>query len=339
MNRQGRSRAASGQGRSVHDPVKRAIRSAGRAEKDAAAASAQAAVDAKRGKGQGKPPRATSASAKAAPSPRKEEPARASRDTGGFHSQALARPAGRQRSIRPSMTPEREEGAAVPRPRGDRGGAKGKAGGGTVAAPMRDKGPPRYIAFHKPYGVLSQFTADSGQRALREFGLPSEVYAAGRLDMDSEGLLLLSNDGAFINRLLSPHHGHARSYLVQVEGIPDDPTLDRLRGGVILRDYTTRPAQVERVTDEPDLPPRDPPIRERRHIPTAWLKITLTEGRNRQVRRMTAAVGHPTLRLVRVSIGALDLGDLPQGCWREVSRRDVLPPPAPSPSSDHAKPA
>ncbi|GAA0581158.1 pseudouridine synthase [Caenispirillum bisanense] len=327
MNRQGRSRAASGQGRSFHDPVKRAIRNAGRAEKEATAAD-DAAAAAGRGKNPGKGKARADKHAKAAPSPRKEEPARASRDTGGFHSQALARPASRQRSIRPPAAPEREEEAAAPRPRGgSRGRGNGPAAATAAGGPRRDKGPLRYIAFHKPYGVLSQFTAESGQRALREFGLPAEVYAAGRLDLDSEGLLLLSNDGTFINRLLSPHHGHARSYLVQVEGIPDDVALDRLRGGVTLRDYTTRPAQVERVEGEPDLPPRDPPIRERRHIPTAWLKITLTEGRNRQVRRMTAAVGHPTLRLVRVSIGALELGDLPQGCWRDVARRDVLPPP------------
>lgn len=184
---------------------------------------------------------------------------------------------------------------------------------------------PRYIAFHKPYGVLSQFTAESGHRALSEFGLPAGVYAAGRLDMDSEGLLLLSNDGAFINRLLNPRHGHERSYLVQVEGVPNPAALNALRDGVRVRDYITRPARVDVLDSPPNLPPRDPPIRERRHIPTTWLKITLTEGRNRQVRRMTAAVGHPTLRLVRVSIGALALGDLPRGQWREVKRKDVLP--------------
>lgn len=339
MNRQGRSRAASGQGRSFHDPVKRAMRAAGRAAAtDRPAEPAEAgcerpspARDATKGKGKGgggkgKAPRTASASAKAAPSPRKAEPARAA-ETGGTSSggvirkQGLSRPQGRDRVVRAPGAPEREEGAAVQRHRTGRA----RTGKPQDPRPSRDKGPLRYIAFHKPYGVLSQFTAESGQRALAEFGLPAEVYAAGRLDMDSEGLLLLSNDGAFINRLLSPHHGHERSYLVQVEGSPDDAALDALRSGVELRGYTSRPAKVERLEAEPTLPPRDPPIRERRHIPTTWLRITLTEGRNRQVRRMTAAVGFPTLRLVRVSIGALDLGDLPQGTWREVSRRDVLP--------------
>lgn len=321
MNRQGRPRAASGQGRSFRDPVKRAMRAAG----------AEADRDEPKGKGRDK----ASGSAKAAPSPRKAEPARAPEPTaktragggGVIRQQGLAKEGPRRRVVRSPAAPEREEGAAVTRHRGT--GAKARPPKGVAAAPARpprDVAPPRYIAFHKPYGVLSQFTAESGQRALAEFGLPAEVYAAGRLDMDSEGLLLLSNDGAFINRLLSPHHAHARSYLVQVEGVPDEAALDRLRQGVELRGYTSRPAGVERLDAEPDLPPRDPPIRQRRHIPTTWLRITLTEGRNRQVRRMTAAVGHPTLRLVRVAIGGLTLGDLPPGQWREVARRDVLPP-------------
>lgn len=322
MTRQGRSRAAAGQGRSFHDPVKRAIRSAGEAEKD----TPRPATTKGTGKGTGKirPPR--DGSAKAAPSPRKAEPARAAepgaKSAGGVvRAQGLAKPQRKERVVRAPATPEREDGAAVQRHRT----GKARPAKARDPRPPAEKGPPRYIAFHKPYGVLSQFTAESGHRALKEFGLPAEVYAAGRLDMDSEGLLLLSNDGAFINRLLSPRHGHERSYLVQVEGTPDEAALDTLRTGVELRGYTSRPAKVERVEGEPPLAPRDPPIRERRHIPTTWLKITLTEGRNRQVRRMTAAVGHPTLRLVRVSIGALDLGDLPQGQWREISRRDVLP--------------
>lgn len=196
--------------------------------------------------------------------------------------------------------------------------------------PSRPREGRRYVVLHKPYGVLSQFTEDvPGQATLRAFDLPPGVYPAGRLDRDSEGLLLLSDDGPFIKRLLDPARGHPRTYLAQVEGIPDDAALDRLRGGVDIRVgkdlHHTLPCAVERLDAEPDLPPRDPPIRYRAEIPTTWLRLTLTEGKNRQVRKMTAAVGHPTLRLVRVAIGALALGDLPQGAWREVRRQDILP--------------
>lgn len=189
--------------------------------------------------------------------------------------------------------------------------------------------PSRIIALHKPFDVLSQFTPDvPGQRTLAEFGLPSGVYPVGRLDRDSEGLLLLSDDGAFIKRVLDPARGHKRTYLAQVETVPDDDALAALRGGVTIRlngkAYRTRPCEAERLDAEPALAPRDPPIRYRAAIPTAWLKLSLIEGKNRQVRRMTAAVGCPTLRLVRVAIGALDLGDLAQGAWREVTRDDVL---------------
>ncbi len=188
---------------------------------------------------------------------------------------------------------------------------------------------PSIIAFNKPYGVLSQFTEDvPGQRTLSEFGLPAGLYPVGRLDRDSEGLLLLSNDGAFIDRVLTPKRGHPRTYLAQVENIPDDEALAFLREGVSIRvggkTYRTRPCQAELMVEEPDLPPRDPPIRHRVAIPTAWLRLTLTEGKNRQVRRMTAAVGFPTLRLVRIQIGHLPLGDLASGAWRPVSSRDVL---------------
>lgn len=322
----GRNRAASGQGRSLRDPVKRAVREAGVARKDAPETGATKAKPSPR---KTEPARASAATDKAAPSP----------DRKPRKPLAKGKPAQAPRSVRPAPDLARDD--AIPRKRGRPVKAPGLAavegvpdriGGGSrrpspsVAPPRpRTAGELRYIAFHKPYGVLSQFTAESGQRALAEFNLPEGVYAAGRLDMDSEGLLLLSNDGNFINRLLSPMQGHARSYLVQVEGEPDDAALATLRQGVRIRDYTTRPARVERLTDDPGLPPRDPPIRERRHIPTTWLRITLTEGRNRQVRRMTAAVGHPTLRLVRVSIGDLSLGDLRQGTWREVKRKDVLP--------------
>lgn len=187
----------------------------------------------------------------------------------------------------------------------------------------------RYIAFHKPNGVLSQFTDDRGRPTLAAFGLPPGVYPAGRLDRDSEGLLLLTDDGPFIKRLLDPRQGHGRRYLAQVEGVPDSAALAALSGGVTLGDWRTRACQVALLPTAPDLDPRDPPIRVRRSIPTAWLEITLSEGKNRQVRRMTAAVGHPTLRLVRVAIAALTLGDLGPGTWRTVAPSTILPAPAP----------
>lgn len=184
---------------------------------------------------------------------------------------------------------------------------------------------PRLIAFNKPYGVLSQFTPEAGHPALDRFGLPPGVYPAGRLDRDSEGLLLLCDDGPLIARLLDPKRGHPRTYLVQVEGKPGPEALDRLRRGVVLKDGPTRPAEVRAIDEPAWLWRRDPPVRFRRSIPTSWLELTLREGRNRQVRRMTAAVGLPTLRLVRVRIGQLELGDLAPGTWREVdSRSNVI---------------
>ncbi|MBW8726884.1 MAG: pseudouridine synthase [Inquilinus limosus] len=182
----------------------------------------------------------------------------------------------------------------------------------------------RYVVFHKPYGVLSQFTPEGRWRGLNEFGLPPGIYAAGRLDADSEGLLLLTDDGPLIKRLLDPKHGHPRTYLAQVEGDPAEEALTALAGGIALTDGPTRPCGIERLAEEPDLPPRDPPIRSRQSIPTAWLQLTLTEGRNRQVRRMTAAVGHPTLRLVRVALGNLTLGELAPGTWITVDREEIL---------------
>lgn len=182
----------------------------------------------------------------------------------------------------------------------------------------------RYIAFHKPYGVLSQFTGEPGQRTLAEFGLPSGVYAAGRLDKDSEGLLILSDDGVFIKRLLDPDHGHSRSYLVQIEGNPAQEDLKRISRGVVIKGYRTKPCRAELLSEPPALEPRVPPIRTRLSIPTAWIRVTLNEGKNRQVRRMTAAVGFPTLRLLRDTMGKLALKDLTQGCWREVRRQDIL---------------
>ena len=170
------------------------------------------------------------------------------------------------------------------------------------------------IAFNKPYGVLCQFTDRSAppRPTLAGFGLPPGVYAAGRLDHDSEGLLLLTDDGALAHRLTDPRHKQPKTYWVQVEGEPDEAQLAVLRSGVQLRDGPTRPAQVERI-DLPALWPRDPPVRFRKTVPDAWLQLEIGEGRNRQVRRMTAAVGLPTLRLVRVAIGGHRLDGLLPG--------------------------
>jgi 23S rRNA pseudouridine2457 synthase len=173
------------------------------------------------------------------------------------------------------------------------------------------------IAFNKPYGVLCQFTDRSTppRPTLAGFGLPPDVYPAGRLDHDSEGLLLLTDDGALAHRLTDPRHKQPKTYLVQVEGDPQPAQLDALRRGVELNDGPTRPAHARRI-EPPALWPRDPPVRFRRTVPDAWLEIIITEGRNRQVRRMTAAVGLPTLRLVRVAVGAHVLGDLAPGARR-----------------------
>ena len=173
------------------------------------------------------------------------------------------------------------------------------------------------IAFNKPYGVLCQFTDRSipPRPTLAGFGLPPGVYAAGRLDHDSEGLLLLTDDGALAHRLTDPRHKQPKTYWVQVEGEPDEAQLAALRSGVQLRDGPTRPAQVERI-DPSALWPRDPPVRFRKTVPDAWLQLEIGEGRNRQVRRMTAAVGLPTLRLVRVAIGGHRLDGLLPGQWR-----------------------
>ena len=176
------------------------------------------------------------------------------------------------------------------------------------------------IAFNKPYGVLCQFTDRSipPRRTLAEFGLPAGVYPAGRLDFDSEGLLLLTDDGTLAHRLTDPRHKQLKTYWVQVEGDPQPAQLRALREGVLLNDGPTRPAQVRRLDPPPALWPRDPPVRHRKTVPDAWLEIVISEGRNRQVRRMTAAVGLPTLRLVRVAIGPYRLDDLPPGQWRRL---------------------
>ncbi len=176
------------------------------------------------------------------------------------------------------------------------------------------------IAFNKPYGVLSQFTDRSAQgtdarRTLAAFGFPAGVYAAGRLDLDSEGLLLLTDEGALVHRLSDPRHRQFKTYWVQVEGTPQEAQLQALRRGVTLNDGPTRPAQA-RLIDTPSLWPRDPPVRARKTVPDAWLELSIREGRNRQVRRMTAAVGLPTLRLVRIGVGDVHLKGLPPGEWR-----------------------
>jgi len=175
------------------------------------------------------------------------------------------------------------------------------------------------VAFHKPYGVISQFLPKGGWRTLAEFGLPARVSPAGRLDADSEGLLLLTDDGALQHRLTDPRFEHPKTYWAQVEGAPTDAALAPLRTGIAIRDYVTRPAEVRLLEPAPELPPREPPIRTRKHIPDRWIELVLHEGRNRQVRRMTAAVGFPTLRLVRVAIGAIRIDGLAPGEWREVA--------------------
>ena len=173
------------------------------------------------------------------------------------------------------------------------------------------------VAFNKPFGVLCQFTDRSlpPRPTLAGFGLPPDVYAAGRLDHDSEGLLLLTDDGALAHRLTDPRHKQPKTYWVQVEGAPQPAQLQALRDGVELRDGRTRPARAELI-DPPSLWPRDPPVRFRKTVPDAWLQLVIGEGRNRQVRRMTAAVGLPTLRLVRVGVGEHGLDGLMPGQWR-----------------------
>jgi len=179
------------------------------------------------------------------------------------------------------------------------------------------------LVFNKPYGVLSQFTPDgSPNRMLAEFGFPKGVYPIGRLDADSEGLLLLSDEAGLNTRLLDPEQGHRRTYWAQVERIPTPEALAALAGGVKIQEYTTRPCKAWLIDPQPEVPPRDPPIRMRKSVPDCWIALELTEGKNRQVRRMTAAIGHPTLRLLRVRVGKFALGSpsLPPtaGSWREL---------------------
>lgn len=181
------------------------------------------------------------------------------------------------------------------------------------------------IAFHKPFGVLSQFTSDgSRHRTLANYGFPKGVYSLGRLDAESEGLLLLSDETELNARLLHPSHGHVREYWAQVEGIPAPEALAQLERGVNIRGHPTLPCRAWLLDPQPHVPPRDPPIRFRKTVPDAWIALALMEGRNHQVRRMTAAIGHPTLRLVRVGIDKFALGDLQPGNWRELGAEERL---------------
>jgi 23S rRNA pseudouridine2457 synthase len=173
------------------------------------------------------------------------------------------------------------------------------------------------IAFHKPYGVISQFTVEhAGQRTLAEFGFPKNVYPIGRLDADSEGLLLLSDEPGLNECLLHPRHAHEREYWAKVERVPTQQMFRRLEKGVVVQSRKTLPCRAWILEPQPDFPPRDPPIRFRKTVPTCWIGLELIEGKNRQVRRMTAAIGHPTLRLIRVRIGNFRLAGLAPGKWR-----------------------
>ena len=181
-----------------------------------------------------------------------------------------------------------------------------------------------YILFNKPFGVLSQFTPEAGRASLKGFGpFPGDTYAAGRLDAESEGLLLLTNDNSIKHRLTEPGYRHPRTYLVQVERIPGTEALQQLRDGVTFDGRRTRPSEVRLLDQEPELPARPIPIRFRKQVPTAWLEITLHEGRTHQVRRMTAVVGHPTLRLVRIRMGTLGLEGLAPGQSRMLSEKEI----------------
>lgn len=181
----------------------------------------------------------------------------------------------------------------------------------------------RYFIVHKPYGVLTQFADKEDRLTLSSLhNFPKDVYPVGRLDMDSEGLLIITNDKSLTDYLLNPKNKHEREYFVQVEGIPSENDLQKLRDGIVLKDGLTLPAKVKMI-DEPDFQPRVPPIRERKNIPTSWLSLTLIEGRNRQVRRMTSAMGFPTLRLVRVRVRNLLLGNLGVGKVRELKESEI----------------
>ena len=182
---------------------------------------------------------------------------------------------------------------------------------------------PRTIIFHKPYDVLPCFRDPEGRPTLADYVTVPGVYAAGRLDRDSEGLMILTSDGALVHRITDPQHKLPKAYWAQVERVPAEEALDRLRRGVMLGGIRTRPAHVRLLRQEPLLWERPVPIRVRRNVPTAWLEVVIHEGRNRQVRRMTAAVGHPTLRLIRVAIGPIRLDNLQPGQWRDASNAEL----------------
>lgn len=182
----------------------------------------------------------------------------------------------------------------------------------------------KYYILHKPYGYLSQFTDKLGRKTLADFkSLPPDVYPIGRLDMDSEGLLLLSNDKQLVDFLLNPNNVHEKEYLVQVEGNPDENELEKFRSGLMIEKKITMPAKIE-LSNPTNIPDRIPPIRNRINIPVCWLKVVITEGRNRQVRKMTAAIGHPTLRLIRIRIKNIILDEFNAGFVRKLSETEIL---------------
>jgi 23S rRNA pseudouridine2457 synthase len=180
----------------------------------------------------------------------------------------------------------------------------------------------RYFIFNKPYGVLSQFSDKSGRKTLKDFNFPKDIYPVGRLDMDSEGLLILTNDKVLTDFLLNPANKHEREYLVQVEGTPGEADLTPFREGLIIEGIKTLKAEAV-IIKKPDLWERIPPIRERKNVPVSWLKVTLIEGRNRQIRKMTAKIGFPTLRLIRSRIKNILLAELKPGKTRELSNSEI----------------
>ncbi len=181
-----------------------------------------------------------------------------------------------------------------------------------------------YIIFNKPYGILSQFTSENPDDSLANFKLPKDVYACGRLDKDSEGLLLLTNDGELIEELLNPKNDKIKTYWVQVENIPTANAISKLEAGVIIGDYKTKKCKAHIIHPSPEIPERTPPIRARKSIPTCWIEVQISEGKNRQVRKMTAAIGYPTLRLIRKKIGKIELGDLASGEFKYISKKEIL---------------
>jgi 23S rRNA pseudouridine2457 synthase len=185
---------------------------------------------------------------------------------------------------------------------------------------------PRLILFNKPYGVITQFSDDGKHPTLKDFIQIAGVYPAGRLDVDSEGLLILTNDGSWQHRLSHPRHKLPKTYWVQVEGIPPEEALAQLRRGIDVGDFVTQPAKARPMQEPADLWPRNPPIRDRKAIPTSWIELVIREGKNRQVRRMTAKIGFPTLRLIRFSIGQWSIGGLLPGEWREIETPDFVSP-------------